>query len=73
MRGLGLSVSMNTDDPGYFASGYMNHMLAAVAVTGQLSETQLAAYAKEAFSGAWIDESRRKSYLQLIDSYVSRS
>jgi adenosine deaminase len=73
MRGLGLSVSMNSDDPGYFASGYMNHMLAAVAVTGELSEIQLATYAKEAFSGAWIDESRKKAYRQLVDSYVRNS
>ena len=73
MRGLGLSVSLNSDDPGYFASGYMNNMLTAVAATGQLSETQLATYAKEAFSGAWVSEERKKSYREAIDRYVVRS
>ena len=73
MRGLGLSVSLNSDDPGYFASGYMNNMLTAVAATGQLSETQLATYAKEAFSGAWVSEERKKSYREAIDRYVARS
>jgi adenosine deaminase len=73
MRGLGLSVSMNTDDPGYFASGYMNNMLTAVALTGQLSEDQLAAYAKEAFSGAWISEPKRKAYKESVDRYLARS
>jgi adenosine deaminase len=71
MRRLGLSVSMNSDDPGYFASGYMNHMLAAVAETGQLTESDLAGYAKEAFSGAWISEDRKKTYRDRVDSYVS--
>jgi adenosine deaminase len=72
MRGLGLSVSLNSDDPGYFASGYMNNMLNAVAVTGQLTEAELAAYAKEAISGAWIDEGRKNAYRKLVDNYVAK-
>jgi adenosine deaminase len=73
MRSLGLSVSLNTDDPGYFASGYMNHMLSAVAVTGELTESELVDYAKEAISGAWIEASRKAAYRTMIDNYVSRS
>ena len=42
MRGLGLSVSLNTDDPAYFASGYLNHMLNAVAATGQWDTSAVA-------------------------------
>ncbi len=71
MRQFGLSVSMNSDDPGYFASGYMNHTLAAVADAGQFTESEMAGYAKEAFSGAWISEDRKKAYSDLVDSYVS--
>jgi len=70
MRKLGLSVSLNTDDPGYFASGYMNHMLQAVATTGQLTRADLAAYATGAFSGAWIDDARRAAYIQRVNSHL---
>jgi adenosine deaminase len=73
MRGLGLSVSLNSDDPGYFASGYMNNMFGAVAKTGQLTETELAAYAKEAISGAWINDGKKNAYRKLVDNWVAKS
>ena len=72
MRARGLSVSLNTDDPGYFASGYMNHMLTAVAVEGQLTERDLAVYAKAAFAAAWIDADRKTAYRQRVDFYVAQ-
>jgi adenosine deaminase len=73
MRGLGLSVSLNSDDPGYFASGYMNHMLNAVAATGRWDNSVVADYVKEAFAGAWIDDERRAAYIRRVDDYVTAS
>lgn len=73
MRGLGLSVSLNTDDPAYFASGYMNHMLNAVVAIGQWDTDVVARYAKEAFAGAWIDDEQRAAYLRRVDAYVEAS
>lgn len=73
MRGLGLSVSLNTDDPGYFASGYMNHMLNAVAAAGQLEKSVVADYARESFAGAWIDSERKSAYIRSVDAYLAAS
>lgn len=73
MRSLGLSVSLNTDDPAYFESGYMNNMLNAVAATGRLDRVAVADYAKEAFAGAWIDDQQRAAYIRRIDAYVEAS
>lgn len=70
MRELGISVSLNTDDPGYFASGYMNHMLNAVAATGGLTQADLAAYEVNAFSSAWIDNATKAAYIQRVDAYL---
>ena len=71
MRRLGLSVSMNTDDPGYFVSGYMNNMLAAVATAGALSEADLSTYMRDAFSAAWLPDSEKSRYLTMVDTHLS--
>lgn len=71
MRALGLSVSLNSDDPGYFASGYMNHMLTAVAQTGDLSIEDLADYMRNAFASAWLGEDRKLQYVQTVDAYMA--
>jgi adenosine deaminase len=67
MRNRGLSVSLNTDDPAYFASGYLNNMLNAVAATGQWDTSVVVRHVKEAFVGAWIDEERRAAYIRRVD------
>lgn len=72
MRSLGLSVSLNTDDPAYFASGYLNNMLTAVAATGQWDESAVVEYIKDAFAGAWIDEQRRVAYIRRVDDASDR-
>lgn len=72
MRARGLPVSMHTDDPGYFASGYMNHMLEAVAQDVALSAEDLAEYQRDAFRAAWIDDDSRARHLAAIDAYLAQ-
>lgn len=67
MRAAGLSVSLNTDDPAYFASGYLNHMLHAVAATGQWDREAVAGCVKDAFAAAWIDEECKAVYIRRVD------
>ena len=71
MRDLGLSVSLNTDDPAYFESGYLNHMLNAVAATGQWDRRMVVGCVKDAFAGAWIDDKSRADYIRRVDAYVA--
>lgn len=72
MRSIGLSVSLNTDDPAYFASGYLNNMLNAVAATGQWDTSVVVRYIKDAFLGAWIDEESRSAYIRRVDDAAER-
>ncbi len=72
MRSLGLSVSLNTDDPAYFESGYLNNMMTAVAATAQWDASAVVRHVKDAFFGAWIDEERRAAYIRRIDEASHR-
>jgi adenine deaminase len=70
MAELGLHVTLNTDDPGYFASGYMNTMLPEVARCGTLSEADLTKFMRNAFNGAWVTEEERSKFLRQLDDYA---
>lgn len=70
MADLGLHVTLNTDDPGYFASGYMNTMLPEVAKCGTLGEADLTQFMRNAFNGAWVTKEERSGFLRQLDDYV---
>ena len=70
MADFGLHVTLNTDDPGYFASGYMNAMLPEVAKCGAFSEADLTQFMRNAFNGAWVTEEERSGFLRQLDDYV---
>lgn len=70
MRTLGLKVSMHTDDPGYFASGYMNGMLTAVARHGALGREVLLQYMRNAFESAWCSPGTRDRYLRMLSDFA---
>ncbi|MDF2114445.1 adenosine deaminase [Roseiarcaceae bacterium H3SJ34-1] len=73
MRDLGLKVSLNTDDPGYFASGYMNAMLPRVVECGALTQDDLVAYMRNAFDGAWLPEDERQEFIQRLTDYAKEA
>lgn len=71
----GILVSVNTDDPALFASGYLSRTLAAVQEHGAYSNQEMIKLMKNAFLSAWISDSRKESYLsELVNfekNYVS--
>ncbi|HEY1721418.1 MAG TPA: adenosine deaminase [Magnetospirillaceae bacterium] len=71
MHELGLKVTINTDDPGYFASGLMNHMLGPVVTEGQFTKDELAQFMINAFESAWLPKETRERYVGMVRGYVA--
>jgi adenosine deaminase len=70
MHAQGLKVTLNTDDPGLFASGTMGKMLPAVMVAGGFTFAEMAQFMINAFEGAWIDEGLRHALLVRTHEYM---
>jgi adenosine deaminase len=68
----GLTVTLNTDDPGYFASGLMNHMLGPVVAEGAFTEDELATFMVNAFESAWLPRTTRERYVGMVRGYVGK-
>ena len=68
---LGLNVTVNTDDPAYMRSYYMNEVLLNTQQAVGLTREQVAELARNAFRSAWIGEGERDGYLAVVDGYVA--
>lgn len=68
---LGLNVTLNTDDPAYMRSYYMNEALVNTQRAVGLTREQVAQLARNAFRSAWIGDEERKAYLAAVDGYVA--
>ena len=71
MLSLGMRATVNSDDPAYFRA-YMNENLQALQEEGGLTRDEIVQLVSNAFTVAWLDESRRSSYLEKVRSYVER-
>jgi len=65
----GAKVTINSDDPAYFA-GYMTENLLALRDEAGFSEEQLVQLTRNAFEGCWAKDSVRRSLLAKLDEYV---
>ena len=66
-----LKVTINSDDPGLFASGTLGAMLPAVAAEGRFSEGDLAQLMINAFEGAWLPRERKNAYVAEVRKYLA--
>ncbi len=71
MHDRGLKITLNTDDPGLFASGTMGNMLPAVMVAGGFTEVEMGQFMINAFEGAWIDNDLRGAFVRQVQEYLA--
>jgi len=71
MYELGLKVTLNTDDPGYFISGAMNNMLPPVAATGAFTKEELSQFMINAFDAAWLPRDMRDAHIAEVKTYTA--
>ncbi|MFC4115834.1 adenosine deaminase [Nonomuraea zeae] len=67
---LGVRVTVNSDDPAYFA-GYVQENLEALQDALQLSREELAQLERNAFEITWLPRHLKDAYLAEVDAYLS--
>lgn len=70
MLDLGLRVTVNSDDPAYFA-GYIEENFALVQQKLDLGPTGLTALSRNAFEAAWLPRQIKDRYLLMLDAHAA--
>ena len=70
---LGVRVTVNTDDPALFASGWLTRTLTAVQAASGYSKSEMVTLVRNAFLGAWVSEDERAGMLEKLSAYAART
>lgn len=68
MLDLGLAATVNSDDPAYFG-GYVNDNFRAIAAAGLVGRAQMAALARNSFTGSFLPTADIARHIAAIDAY----
>lgn len=68
---FGLNVTVNTDDPAYMRSYYMNETLINAHRAVGLSDEQIAQLARNAFASAWIAREDMDAFIAALGAYAA--
>ena len=68
----GVRVTINSDDPSYFA-GYINDNFKACRKAFALTKVELIGLARNSFTAAFLPEASKQHYLRLVDRYAART
>ena len=68
---LGLLVTLNTDDPAEFDTGYLTNMLIEVQEASGYSKGDLVRYMWNAFEGSWLPRSEKDAYIESLLQYAA--
>jgi adenosine deaminase len=71
MQAAGIVVTVNSDDPGYFASSTMGTMLTEIGRAGLFTEAEIAQFMVNAFEFSWAPVATRKRHMQSVHDYVA--
>lgn len=71
LHDMGVKVTLNSDDPGLFASGTLGRMLPAVAVAGGFTFAEMGRFMINAFEGAWLETGLRDAFVEQTRAYVA--
>ena len=72
MLDLGLKVTVNSDDPAYFAS-YLTENLESVAASASLSRLELVQLERNAFEISWLPTWAKEDLLDELDQYAAKA
>jgi adenosine deaminase len=70
MFDLGLMVSINTDDPAEFASGYLSNTLIKVCEHTPYSRFEMVRFMMNAIHGSWMDETNKELLVEELNDYA---
>ena len=66
----GIKATINSDDPAYFRA-YLNDNFIALAEEGELTKEEIVQLSRNAFDIAWLPDSRRQNYIDLLNDFTS--
>lgn len=66
----GINVTVNTDDPAYFHSRYLNDILLGLVDALALTQAEAVQLNRNAFEGAWVSAQQKNEYLSSLDAYL---
>jgi adenosine deaminase len=66
----GVLVSLNTDDPAEFPSGYLANMLLEVQAASGYTKRDLVLYMANAFEMSWLSPERKTSYVRSLHDFA---
>jgi len=67
----GMCVSLNTDDPGEFETGYLNEMLFRFQQAGGFSKRDMVRFMRHAFSSAWLPDEEKNAYIEALKAWAA--
>jgi adenosine deaminase len=67
---LGLNVTINTDNPCEFDSGYLTRTLIGVQQHSGYTALEMVEYMRRAFRGSWLDEQDKKKFIKELNDYA---
>jgi adenosine deaminase len=70
MYDLGLKVTLNTDDPAEFNSGFMNQTLIGAVERIGFTREDLIRFMENAFNGSWLPREKKDAYLKQLHEYT---
>jgi adenosine deaminase len=76
VRGMidqGLNVTINSDDPAYMGSEYLNEVMVKAQVQNRLTKRELIQIERNAFNAGWMLPEQRDAFLGKLDAYARRS
>ncbi|MFC3442457.1 adenosine deaminase [Sphingobium rhizovicinum] len=73
VRGMidaGLTLTINSDDPAYMGSEYLNDVLVKAQARSALTRKELVMLSRNAFNAGWMDEGYRAACLAKLDAFA---
>jgi len=67
----GLLVTLNTDDPAEFDSGFLTNLLIGVQKKSGYSKSDIVGFMQNAFEGSWLSRSAKNDYLKSLLNYAT--
>jgi adenine deaminase len=68
---LGICVTLNSDDPAQFESGYLNELLISVQQASGYSKADMTRFMINAFEAAWLPREVKDNYVESVKKYAS--
>ncbi len=67
----GVKVTINTDDPAEFETGYLSNMLVEVQEGSQYSKKEMVKFVMNAFTGSWLSDTAKQKYVDQLQEYAA--